>query len=174
MRAIAPALVTLTFLLAGCASDVVPARGQVVGSAHDEARHDGFPGVVIEGSVEEGDTMRLQAEARNEGDRTYRIQAICVPPWMDEVKDAAGRRVEAREPQAYCMAFGLGPFSPGDRIPFNATWDGQIRNPETGNLETAPAGDYTWSAVFEVFDEGEGPDFEERETLRLDFSVRWE
>jgi hypothetical protein len=167
----AVALALAALLIAGCTS---PEGGAPDGDApgastSDSDTHPDFPGMVLEATFDPA-TRTIHAEARNEGDRTYRVQAMCVGPWRESMRDASGDEVQPREPRAYCAAFGLGPFPPGETSTHDLTWDGRLWD---GNrMVAAPEGDYRWSVQFEVFGPGEGAEYEDRGVLEVTFTVR--
>ena len=135
-----------------------------------EDAHPDFPGMLLEATLREGDAgFVLDATARNEGPNTYRVSNICVEPWDETLENDGGDLVYRSEPLAHCEAFGMGPFPPGAEESIQLTWDGDLW--DEGHREPAPAGTYTWTILFEVFDEGEGTEFEQRERLAVPFTV---
>ena len=141
---------------------------------HDEsksAEDRDFDNLIVSGTLSSGgDEVRLDAKAHNQGPHTFKVSSICSPSWFEDMSDRGGR-VPHREGMAYCEAFGLRDFKPGERIPFAATWNGTLWDSKAARYESAPAGNYTWRVAFEVFKGGAGTEYESREQIRLAFDV---
>lgn len=156
-------------LLSGC-TQTGPAGPFVAQHEETSASHPEYPGLVLEGRIEGGGwEVRSDAAARNSGDHTYRVRSICREAWSESMSGPSGR-VYPREPMAYCEAFGLRSFPPGDRIPFAPSWNGTLWDAEAS--VRAPAGAYEWRLTFEVFRGGEDSEFEDRDYVHLDFEVK--
>lgn len=117
---------------------------------------DARDGLRAEGDLYEcGGGFCVDARAANEGDRTYHVSSICVPPWSDAMA-RDGAAVQHREPMAHCAAFGTEPMAPGDDREVNVTWDGRLWDDAEGRLEPAPQGAYVWSLTFHAYGEADG------------------
>jgi hypothetical protein len=85
------------------------------------------------------------ATATNQGTRTVKVSNICVPPWTERMtKD--GEEVQHQEGRAYCAAYGVRDFAPGDVAFANFTWDQRVWDDEAAS--DAPEGSYTWAIAF--------------------------
>ncbi len=124
-----------------------------------------WPGVELVGVLTRtAGGYEIAATATNSGATTYRVQAMCVPPWTESMT-IAGESVQHQEPRRYCAAFGLGDFAPGDEIPYNTAWNMTLWH-DDGTLQDAPPGTYSWRLHFELFRTDD-----ERDTLDLVFSA---
>ncbi len=165
---------TVAFLLmSGCTApiegsdDDLPPKPDEPGSGGTSSPGPGFaPQSGFSEDHEEGLHLSVQFEAckstycldglaENEGTVTYYVSNICVSPFSDKM-ESEGKTVQQREPVAHCEAFGLAPFKPGATMTANMTWDGQLWNEETGELEEAPQGSYQWTMVFEAYEHENG------------------
>lgn len=181
MRVVVP-LVAVLLLLAGCAEpgaapddaaggdqapdgtagDAPPFAPQ---QGHDRATHDD---VVVEGDMATCEAgFCIDAEARNEGDRTYHVSSICVSPWSDRM-ERDGQRVQHVEPMAHCLAWGTSPFAPGDSLEVALAWNATLWNETRQQAEPAPPGAYEWIVSFRFYG---GADGEGTHALDLSFTV---
>ncbi len=138
-------------LLSGCAAsaDRPPLRAAAVTLQAPES--EGYPGLVVRGSIAgAADGLRVEAVARNAGNRTYQVESGCGSPW-GEALFRGNDSVEARQPVARCEGFALRDFAPGDELPFAIEWDGLVWDPDAGRMVTAPSGGYTWSIRFVAY-----------------------
>lgn len=164
--------VAACLLLAGCAEP----------DAGDEGPDDGAGGFAPQhhhaeaaraGLRAEGDLVPcdggfcVDARAWNDGETTYHVSSVCVPPWTERMT-RDGETVQHREPMAYCAAFGTQPFPPGDEDVVNVTWDGRVWDDGDQRMEPAPPGAYVWSLTFRAY---EGPDGGGPVDLVLEFPV---
>jgi hypothetical protein len=152
-------------------SSASPAPGVTLSGAHqeDSGTHAQFPGLIVAGQLDvSGNVARLEANANNIGQRTYRVSNICVTPWGESMTGPSGD-AQHREPKAVCTAFGLRDFPPGESLPFSSTWNGTLW---TGSgYGPAPDGTYTWTAKVTVYSGGSGSDFDNTATITLEFNV---
>lgn len=85
------------------------------------------------------------ATARNNGTQAVQVSAICVPPWQERMA-RDGQPVQHQEPRAYCAAYGVKDFAPGEQAQADLTWDQRLW--DDGQASPAPEGSYTWTIVF--------------------------
>ncbi len=109
----------------------------------------------------------VEATASIEGVRSYYVSNRCVPP-HDDSMERDGVAVQHREPTAYCAAFGLREWTPGEPISFHDTWDAQVWDDEAGQLAAAAQGAYQWTLQFHAWD---APDGGELRSLAVTFTV---
>ncbi|HLE47630.1 MAG TPA: hypothetical protein VI818_04980 [Candidatus Thermoplasmatota archaeon] len=161
--------VVILLLLSGC---VLETDGRF--PAHNQTRSTedpDFENLVVSGTLTGGGEMvRIDAVAENQGPHPYKVSSICAPVWSDDMSGRLGP-VHHREPMAYCEAFGLREFKPGERIPYAVEWDGRVWDSQAGRYEAGSPGNYTWQASVEVFKGGEQTEFETRGHVRLKFDV---
>lgn len=162
MRRLAVLVAVLPLLLAGCDR---PEQG--IGPPYTEQRSSTLPGVFANATLYQDPhgSYRMEVLAVNEGETSYRVSNVCIPPWTDRMETGQGERVEHREPVGYCAAFGLGPFPPDARERATFEWDGRLW--EEGGPRDAAAGGYVWYATFEFFASGSGAEAEDRERITL-------
>lgn len=131
-----------------------------------------YAGIVVHGSLSVGkDAVHVAALARNEGDRTYRVETGCSTPWSEELFRGDRERVGLREPAAQCEAFMLTDFAPGDERPFNVDWDGRVWDEGLQDLVPAEPGEYTWALRFVAYNPASGDAQLKRFDLDFDVTV---
>lgn len=106
---------------------------------------------VIHSPAGEGEHV-LDVEARNEGDESVNISSICHPVFEHEVKQ--GNKRVWPEGQAYCMAYGVKPFAPGESVNARFYWNETTWDESTGKESNAGPGTYAWNGIF-YYQEGE-------------------
>lgn len=166
-RAVATFL--LSVVLAGC-DDPGPRF-----PTHEETRraeYENFPGVVVEGTLAGGGPeVFIDAEARNEGRITYKVSAICIPPWTEAMRGRLGT-VYPHGQEVYCHAFGLRDFRPGESIAHHVAWNGTLWDLQKERYVPAGAGTYEWTLLFEAYGQCVGNDCEVHDWIKLHFTVR--
>lgn len=85
------------------------------------------------------------ATVTNRGAEPVSISSICVPPWEERMM-RDGKPVQHQEGRAYCAAYGVRDFAPGEALHANFTWDRRLWT--DGTPRPATEGAYTWSIVF--------------------------
>lgn len=164
VRAISAVLVALLF--AGCIADPPPTL-----KARAETREvpdsPEYPGLTLRGTLSvDGDRLTVDAVARNDGNRTYKVESGCGTPWLVELFRGE-ERLEMREPQPRCLAYSLTEFAPGTSMEFTTSWSGTYWEPDERRQVDAPPGDYVWSVRFVAYH----PDGFQLKRLDLDFNV---
>ncbi len=164
-------ILVASMAVAGC---VLPS-GDDRFPAHDESKAQEYPNfenLVVRGRLHGGGAqVTLNASATNEGPHTYKVSAICAPSWSDSMVSSLGE-VHRTEPMAYCAAFGLKEFRPGEKQYFEALWNGTLWDSEKQGYVDAPAGNYVWHLAFHAYKGGnEGPEFETHDTIKLQFTA---
>lgn len=153
------AVLVWAFLVAGCSTPATP-EGDGPFAAHHEERQvpetASYSGLHVEGILDGGGArLKLDAEARNDGSRTYKVETGCGSPWNEELLQD-GERLQMREPMVRCLAFSLRDFPPGDRIEYHGDWNGTLWDDQEGGYVAAPAGEYLWSAQFIAYSDQSG------------------
>lgn len=164
-------LLVLCLAVAGC---VLPS-GDDRFPAHDESKAQEYPNVenlVVRGRLHgEGTHVTLNASATNEGPHTYKVSSICAPSWSDSMVSSLGE-VHRTEPMAYCAAFGLKEFKPGEKQFFEAMWNGTLWDSQKQGYVDATSGKYTWHLAFHAYKGGkESYEFETQDTIKLQFTA---
>lgn len=85
------------------------------------------------------------ATATNRGDVPVSISNICVPPWAERMRKD-GQEVQHQEGRAYCAAYGVRDFEPGEKAYADFTWDQRIW--DGVESQPAPQGAYRWTIAF--------------------------
>jgi hypothetical protein len=158
--------------LSGCLQAAAPADPFPAQHEAKSVEQPDFPGLVASGTLSGGGAqVALDAQAVNNGPRTYKVSAVCVQPWGDTLAGPLGE-VHRTQPQVTCLAFGLKAFPPGQSLPFHAAWNGSLWDSQAERFVPAPAGAYTWEAQFSVYAGGSGTEYETHDWLKLPFTVR--
>lgn len=124
-----------------------------------------YPGLVVEGTLDvQGDTLVVDAVARNDGNRTYRVEVEC-GPWQEEVYRGE-ERLPKDEPED-CTGFTLASLAPGTSLAYDTTWDGKVWDEGSDRRLYAPDGAYVWSIRFVAYH----PDGVQLKRFDLDFNV---
>lgn len=159
------------FALAGC---VLP-DGDDRFPVHNESKSQEYPNfenLVLRGTLQgEGPAVTLSATATNEGPHTYKVSAICVPPWSDSLVSSLGE-VHRTQPMAYCAAFGLKELKPREKLDFEATWNGTLWDSDKAAYVEAAPGNYTWHLLFHAYKGGdESHEYDTYDMIPLQFTV---
>lgn len=166
MRAAIVLLLPLA-LLAGCVGSLDRPTLRAAAVTLQTEPSEGYPGLVVTGhisGVEEG--LRVQAVARNGGNRTYQVETGCSSPWSQQLF-FGDDPVELREPGVRCDSFKLRPFAPGDESAYDVRWDGRVWDPDAQRMTKALPGEHTWSIRFVAYP----PEALAAKRFDLDFEV---
>jgi hypothetical protein len=168
VRHVVLALVLAGLLLSGCtAAPVAHPPLSAKAETRQVPESQMYPGIVVRGTLGvNGDRLAVSAVARNEGSRTFQVEAGCSHPW-GEVLFHSNDTIQMRVPTAQCDAFALTDFAPGDELPFDVSWDGRVWDEDAHRLVSAEPGQYTWSLRFVAYQ----PDGTSAKRFDLDFEV---
>jgi hypothetical protein len=164
VRAFLAVLVVL--LVAGCLADGPPtlrARNETL----EVPESPSYPGLTLRGALDvAGSQLAIDAVARNGGNWTYRVEAVCGGPWTVELfRD--GERLEMHDPGPQCLAYALEDFGPNASLSFSTQWDGTVWDAEERRQVDALPGEYVWSVRFVAYH----PDGYQLKRYDLDFNV---
>lgn len=147
-------VVLVILLLAGCMQSVdrPPLRARLTHLQVPPSEE--YPGVVVRGFLGGTDRgLRVQAEARNDGNVTYKVETGCTTPWRDTLY-FGNDTVPFRQPEPRCDAFALRSFAPGDDLDYDVEWDGRVWDQDANRMVKAQPGNYTWSVRFVAYQDG--------------------
>lgn len=167
------AVLALAALLSGCLADPVERpRLSAPAVTLQVPESPEYAGLVVRGTISgTHDGLRIDAVARNEGDRTYRVETGCTTPWTEELFRGDRERVTLREPRAQCDAFMLTDLEPGDERAYRAEWDGRVWDPDIEELVPAAPGEYVWEVRFVAYNPASGDAQLKRFDLDFDVTV---